>query len=196
MSHIHFEELEEISGLHLHKNWPTPLKLIWLSMCSAICILTRLQAKLKHLPDLEIKDGYIYKRRESIITGTFQERKSWKFWVPSDFTNNLIKWANIDFNLPRVTWSFCEDSGCMVASTTSDKAKLFLNKLFANNLLQYNRTRNGKGRLSDLCFATVPEIAVPGCLPFSLPEHSHHPVLRITLRNWHVRSILWFQMYL
>lgn len=73
----------------------------------------------------------------------------------------------------------------MVPSATFDRAKLFLNELFDRYLVQYNRARNCNGRLLDLCFINVPEMAVSRCLPFSFPEDLHHPALSITFRNWH-----------
>ncbi|KAL9876948.1 uncharacterized protein ACN2A1_013482 [Glossina fuscipes fuscipes] len=88
-----------------------------------------------------------------------------------------------DFNLPQVTWCNTDNSGCLVPTSTSDRAVVFFSELFDHNLGQYNRTPNCNGRLLDLCFANFPEIYENRCSPFSLPEDPYHPSICISFHH-------------
>ncbi|KAL9917892.1 uncharacterized protein ACN427_000469 [Glossina fuscipes fuscipes] len=88
-----------------------------------------------------------------------------------------------DFNLPQVTWCNTDNSGCLVPTSTSDRAVVFFNELFDHNLGQYNRIPNCNGRLLDFCFANFPEIYVNRCPPFSLPEDPYHPSICISFHH-------------
>ncbi|KAL9913154.1 uncharacterized protein ACN427_000867 [Glossina fuscipes fuscipes] len=109
-------------------------------------------------------DIYIYKKHAALICEVAKRS------IPTDLVVALG-----DFNLPQVTWCNTDNSGCLVPTSTSDRAVVFFSELFDHNLGQYNRTPNCNGRLLDLCFANFRELYVNRCPPFSLPEDPYNP---------------------
>lgn len=53
-------------------------------------------AKLKYSTDKDIQNGYLHNPSEYAAGDAVQEQKSWKSWILSDPTNNLIKQAPIE----------------------------------------------------------------------------------------------------
>ncbi|KAL9900271.1 uncharacterized protein ACN427_007570 [Glossina fuscipes fuscipes] len=120
-------------------------------------------------------DISVYKKQAALICEVAKQSK------PTD-----IVLALGDFNLPQVNWFYSDCSGCLIPSSTSDKAVVFFNELFDNNLVQYNGTPNCNGRFLDLCFANFPEVCVNRCFPFSLPEDPYHPALGVSFHYKYV----------
>lgn len=59
-----------------------------------VSMMEKLQTKLKYLPDIRIEDGFIYKRVEYATGNELQEERSWKLWVPSSLTSDIIRRAH------------------------------------------------------------------------------------------------------
>lgn len=54
----------------------------------------RFLSRLEQLPNIKIRDDFIYKWTEYATGDAVQEQNSWKLWVPSDLTADLIKRAH------------------------------------------------------------------------------------------------------
>lgn len=55
-----------------------------------LSLISKLENKLKYLPDIKIEGGFVYKRLEHATGDEVQEQMSWKLWVPSSLTKDLI----------------------------------------------------------------------------------------------------------
>ena len=85
-----------------------------------------------------------------------------------------------DFNLPTLTWSFCDDIGRLMPFSSSGCLNDFLGILFELSLVQNNNIPNVSGRYLDLIFSNT-NLSLCRSVPFVFPEDKFHPTLLLHL---------------